>query len=476
MHQADLNHSAMIRRAIAEPGVPLERSLRVWMEDIFRSPLGHVRLHFDRNATLANRALGSAAFALGRHICFRADLRDCAPAAFHAILAHELAHVIQHQKAKAIPDCPEVPAALLESEADACTLAMLRGQPLPPLTPDPAAALRCWDIQGHYYTVLWASLAAGLSQRDAERNAFFVQLPDQVSELDAIAAGVTWGAEFGKSIYSSLNAKSLTALSYVSPVMYAYLKADPNVVRFWQHSSDECIDEMLVEWTVQTGLHALTGRNAEDETRAREAILQKLTPGSYEFGLALHPFGDSFAHRDLDHSTTMYPPPMGHLVERAYQIARKQWSGSAHDPDNIHKRPLLYRRYGLELYDMFRTRWGVKNPPIERQKFSDELDDIAQQPDPDLQIAEIKGYCSVALIYSADVSTIAADQFLASIYAPEKAPKHYLGQFPQTWAEFYAENHNRSNIELTPDMLKRALACAADWVGSAKPAAVLLEY
>ena len=93
-----------------------------------------------------------------------------------------------------------------------------------------------------------------------------------------------------------------------------------------------------------------------------------------------------------------------------------------------------------------------------------------------MQTASIIGFAAVALNYSTDMKPDEALDVLNNLYRPEKAQKNCMGQFPQTWAEFYAENHLRPNIDLTPDLLKRALACAAKWTGSAKPAAVFLEY
>ena len=91
-------------------------------------------------------------------------------------------------------------------------------------------------------------------------------------------------------------------------------------------------------------------------------------------------------------------------------------------------------------------------------------------------MAAITGFATIALVYSTGMKVDEALDFLHGVYRPEKAQKHCMGQFPQTWAEFYAENHLRPYVQLTPDLLKRALTCAAQWTGSAKPAAVLLEY
>ena len=475
----DLNPYAqrLVSAATSDRGFRLTGTTRALMEHCFNADLQDIRLHYSESSGKANQAFGSVAFAVDRHICFGPEFDASKGSAFTYILAHEIAHVLQ--KRRAASPKPRIAGSCwqLELEADRSALQVLRGQPVSQLSADAWTGPRCWDVQGHYYTVLWASLAAGLSLPDAERNSFFTQMPDQVSELDAIAAGVSWGGEFGSSVYASLNAKGLKVLTYTSPVMAHYLTQNPWIVQYWNHAADQYIDEMVVEWQVQTGLHALTGRNADEETARRLGILDGLAKNSFEFGLALHPYGDSFAHRDLEYSATMYPPPMGHLIEKGIQMAHKQFSGSAHDPDNIRKRPWLYRQYGWALYDLFVRRWAIKKPPIDREKFGKELLEVSTDTDdPDMQTASIIGFAAVALNYSTDMKPDEALDVLNNLYRPEKAQKNCMGQFPQTWAEFYAENHLRPNIDLTPDLLKRALACAAKWTGSAKPAAVFLEY
>jgi hypothetical protein len=64
-------------------------------------------------------------------------------------------------------------------------------------------------------------------------------------------------------------------------------------------------------------LHYLTGNNAKAETAFRSRILDKLDVKSvFEYGLALHAFGGSFAHGDADtNSASIYLSPYGHLFQ-----------------------------------------------------------------------------------------------------------------------------------------------------------------
>ena len=64
---------------------------------------------------------------------------------------------------------------------------------------------------------------------------------------------------------------------------------------------------------IQEGIHALTGRSAEEETRLRREILVKVAFDSLAFGLGIHAYGDSFAHQRMDGSGTMYKGLFGHV-------------------------------------------------------------------------------------------------------------------------------------------------------------------
>ena len=121
--------------------------------------------------------------------------------------------------------------------------------------------------------------------------ALFAQMPDQVDELDA--------TEAGKNLLPS-------GIALMIPGNYA-------------------VTHLLNDRNIQRGLHALTGRDANFETETRLRTLRGAAPSfseittvkAFEFGLGLHPFGDSYAHRRLD-TNTMYAFGVGHLVEAAH--------------------------------------------------------------------------------------------------------------------------------------------------------------
>jgi len=77
------------------PGEPLAPGARHMAEQRFRHDFGKVRVHCGPKAEAAALAVGAPAFTLGRHIVARDGAIDPATAEGHAILFHELTHVIQ---------------------------------------------------------------------------------------------------------------------------------------------------------------------------------------------------------------------------------------------------------------------------------------------------------------------------------------------------------------------------------------------
>jgi hypothetical protein len=77
------------------PGRPLQGAARTRMEGAFGQSFGGVRVHEDAGASRLARDLGARAFTLGSHVAFAdGQYRPGTPVG-DALLAHELAHVVQ---------------------------------------------------------------------------------------------------------------------------------------------------------------------------------------------------------------------------------------------------------------------------------------------------------------------------------------------------------------------------------------------
>jgi hypothetical protein len=85
----------IVHDALRRPGKPLAPPLRAAFEARLGADLGAVRLHDDAMAARSARAVGALAYTAGSHIVFdQGKLAPARPEGF-ALLAHELAHVIQ---------------------------------------------------------------------------------------------------------------------------------------------------------------------------------------------------------------------------------------------------------------------------------------------------------------------------------------------------------------------------------------------
>lgn len=408
-----------------------------WMEECFHARLRDVRLHFSPESSAANRAFGSLAFAVEDHICFRELPPSFQNRGFASLLAHEISHVIQHcLGVHTSGDC--FPSARqLEMEAGAASARVMAGLPAIELTHDLSGIPRCYGPAGHYYTAFYAALAVGLPYATANRIAFYTQLPDLVCELDAIESGKYWGL-WAAAVYFEPIPK---ACSQLLPEEYQ---------KFWQASTDVSIDKMLHHWQIQAGLHALTGGDALQETEHRRKILRRFSPIDKEIlqlGLAVHAFGDSYAHRDFHDGKNMYGPPAGHAADLINDPLWMEGLTSGHDPDRIALRKPLYFEYANDLY-LELARCSASAPIVKLDEYLGNLQEMASRSKDDDQAKFLKQ----------KLQALAKGEDLTDFYDPadDAVP----------WDNFLKDG---KHLTLGYTRLEDAYKCAADWCGSAEP-------
>ena len=116
-----------------------------------------------------------------------------------------------------------------------------------------------------------------------------------------------------------------------------------------------------IDLDISEGLHSLTGGNAGAEVMYREEQLKLFADDRLIFGLALHAYGDSYAHQDMNDSGLEYPPIIGHAkgILRPGEANKTEGSylrfaDNMHQPDDISNpktgRGSLYRLYVGNLY------------------------------------------------------------------------------------------------------------------------------
>jgi hypothetical protein len=140
---------------------------------------------------------------------------------------------------------------------------------------------------------------------------------------------------------------------------------------------------MARDIAIQMGLHYLTGRMADVDTTQRMSRLQNPAfGGALRLGLAIHAFGDSFAHRMIDDPARMYPPLAGHGIEA---IKR-----NPHSPDRIDFRPALYHQYADALYDIICARTPGQTRGLPKSDLGRRLDEVIPQTGERAQISKFR--------------------------------------------------------------------------------------
>jgi len=310
--------------------------VRTRNERLLGADFSSVAIHRSALADEVCASLGARGFALGEHVAIRQNVGELAAPAGVAVLAHELAHVVQQRRGKSGEPPRPTPAleALLELEADRAAAEVLAGRPYRCALADDAGLPRAWDLAGHYYTPYLVFMNAGANPHEAYRLSMWCWLPDQVSELDAATVGLD-----DKGIPSHGTDEWSNRVNY-------------------RHGYEEFAGRQFVNHeqymrVVHKGLHCLTGGNAYQETLRREEIFRNPRfPGLLQRGLALHAFGDSFAHRELGGGASLYKPGYGHA-----------WDGDGPDEPWNEGRGLVYIayvRHMAELASAYTGRGPIK--------------------------------------------------------------------------------------------------------------------
>lgn len=92
---ASMTDPSPLANVLAAGGHPLDADTRAFMEPRFQKDFSHVRLHSDARAGASARAVQARAFTIGHHIVLGSGQYAPGTAAGQALLAHELAHVVQ---------------------------------------------------------------------------------------------------------------------------------------------------------------------------------------------------------------------------------------------------------------------------------------------------------------------------------------------------------------------------------------------
>jgi len=328
----------------------LPDALRLRLERSFGTDLSSLRLHRGGTARRITEELGTSACAAEGAILLGAEVSD-------AVLAHEVVHLLQAR----LPGVGTIAAA--EEEAHRLAARALAGLPCRVAVPADGRRPLCWEEAGHYYTIYYTGLACGLPNDLAMRIAFWAQFPDEVSELDAVKAGfdiprsgvgaLTHWVGSGFGVPAAIEDTYIEINNGIADMYHGYGRIAP-VAR-------DTYKDLQVNLDVQRGLHCLTGASWAEETRRRTEISVRAARQNddyFEFGVSLHCYGDSFAHRDHD-TGRMYPSVVGHGIETQFTRTAGDEASKmvrAHHPDALSPaRRREFTAYVQGLYALFST-------------------------------------------------------------------------------------------------------------------------
>ncbi|WP_263017628.1 eCIS core domain-containing protein [Natronobiforma cellulositropha] len=94
-----------VRAVVSEPGQPLEASVREEMEAKLGTSFEDVRIHTGVRAAAAASAVDARAFTVGNHVAFGRGEYDPESESGRYLIAHELAHVRQSSRKRALQRC-----------------------------------------------------------------------------------------------------------------------------------------------------------------------------------------------------------------------------------------------------------------------------------------------------------------------------------------------------------------------------------
>lgn len=374
-------------------GGRLPDALRHRLERSFGTDLSSVRVHRCGTARRITEDLGTPACAVDGAILLGAEVPD-------AVLTHEVIHILQAR----LPG--SAPVAAAEGEAHRLAARALAGLACRVAVPADGALPLRWEEAGHYYTVYYVALACGLPNDDAMRIAFWTQFPDEVSELDAVKAGFdiprAAAGQVGAWAYEDTGIRDRLE-EFVVGLNNDIVGQMGLPIGHVTYVRPEPYKDLQVNLDVQRGLHCLTGNDWTLETTRREWVSNKadLTDGYFEFGVSLHCYGDSFAHRNHD-SGRMYPTVIGHGIETKFtQIAGDEVSkliNAQHTDALTPARLREFKEYVLRLYKLMTNRFPQYRPRSAPDAVAFTLTGVlTEQPDANVQIGRIRASASAQL-------------------------------------------------------------------------------
>jgi hypothetical protein len=341
-------------------------------------------------------------------------------------------------------------------------------------------------------------LAAGVQNDKAATRAFFCQMPDEVNQFDATCAGI----DYYENNISHYAGKAHVVMR--PPMSFAGFSqsTDPRTLPSRPLTNAEFVQRNILDQEISVGLHSLSGLISEDERRFRKAILYETAADDLKFGLALHAYGDAFAHQDIEFPDKMYDPIIGHFVEaerlqdaeatthfeedpeyvRALnsddKLAQLRLDGikaqallvNKNEPDDVANpipaRRKLYLRYVRDLYSIVSGAMGGLTPRCSAEKAVKILSQVTEMEFTFREGDEIRQNRTSARIIDLASETFRID--ISRFYTPQRDQELYWKEFaPHTralscWSES-SPHRSRPTGDLRDEIFQFVMATAREW-------------
>jgi RHS repeat-associated protein len=192
---------------------------------------------------------------------------------------------------------------------------------------------------GHFYIPLYIALRSGMSINDSLRFAFFVQVGDEIDDLDATSVAL-----------DTITAPSGAGLAEAE--LYGKFPEQKDV--FDARLSGEFHEKMKI---VQQVFHGITGKDSEEELALTKTLI-KNTNDNDLIAFLVHRLGDQ-AHQDYDKN----------FSGKAYNLGKQFKTGpghasKGHEPDSLHFREDLTFSYINDLAGVLGGMQGMSNTEI----------------------------------------------------------------------------------------------------------------
>jgi hypothetical protein len=256
-----------VHRVLGEPGAPLDRQTRSFMEPRFGHDFSAVRVHTGGQAAQSAREVDAQAYTVGRDVVFGAGQYAPQSAGGAQLLAHELAHVVQ-QRSAARSQAPLSIGALndpAEQEADRAAERVV-GHGSPSLGNGHAPALR-------------RQAAPGAAAPAAPPTTITKFPPPAVHPLGDVTYGS--GGKFAAELIrrDAIASKGANPCNLFVTMRIKFVQSDPAAWpagRFaaWQKEASEVIAN---RWSFRY-LMVRAGTCPEDEICSRAAVAVRMMP------------------------------------------------------------------------------------------------------------------------------------------------------------------------------------------------------